>query len=560
MKKYTPIGYSDFKKIREENRYYVDKTAMVRPVVTGAEILLLCRPRRFGKTLNLSMLRYFFDRTGDYAHLFEGMAVQQDAEMMQHFGQYPVVTLSFKDARGGSYADAFTDLCRLLYHEWQRHDYLADNPEYGKDLALMEASLSAGTPRPDVFVQAIRRLCDLLSARWTAPVVVLIDEYDTPVQNAWLQDYYEEMVGFLRKLLGLALKDNPNLKKGVLTGILRVSRDSMFSDLNNFKASSGVIADPFADKFGFTEAEVVTMLRHYDLNGREMDDIRSWYDGYRFGGVPIYNPWSIINYVDSEDRVMRPYWVNTSGNELLKRLFFNTKTDLRPHMEALIRGEAVTVRLSEHLVFADLDRDETAVLNLLYFAGYLRAGVPRQEGRVFTYDLSIPNYEIAEAYLDTVSSWLRNDLQGDLREPLLGALLEGDVLTFEEQLSDFALRVFSFYDADRTRSEHFYHAFLLGLLVRLDTRYVIRSNMESGHGRYDICLIPRDPSRKGVVIEIKSPNLRRGETLEQALTAAVAQMAQQKYDTELSAHGVRDVLRLAVAVSGKDVRVEAVEM
>lgn len=273
MKKDTPIGYSDFRQIREENRYYVDKTAMVRPVVKGALITLLCRPRRFGKTLNLSMLRYFFDRTGDYAHLFEGMAVQQDAEMMQHFGRYPVVTLSFKDARGGSYADAFTDLCRLLYHEW-----------------------------------------------------------------------------------------------------------------------------------------------------------------------------------------------------------------------------------------------------------------------------------------------LRNDLQGDLREPLLGALLEGDVLTFEEQLSDFALRVFSFYDADRTRSEHFYHAFLLGLLVRLDTRYVIRSNMESGRGRYDICLIPRDATKKGVVMEIKPPNLRRNETLEQALAVAVEQMARQRYDTELAAHGVRDVLRLAVAVSGKDVRVEEVEM
>lgn len=297
------------------------------------------------------------------------------------------------------------------------------------------------------------------------------------------------------------------------------------------------------------------MLRYYDLNGREMEEIRAWYDGYRFGGTVIYNPWSIVSYVDSEDRALRPYWVNTSGNELLKRLFFAKTVDIRPYLEALIGGQKITVELSEHLLFKELENTDTAVLNLLFFAGYLRAENPQPVGDGFQYDLSIPNREVRKAYVDSVSSWLRNDLREDIKEPMLEALLGGDVRTFGEHLSDFVLRVFSFYDADKTKPENFYHAFLLGLLVRLDARYRIRSNVESGFGRYDICLIPRNTAQKGIILELKSPNLRRDETLEQALAEAEQQIFRQKYDTELASLGVTDILRIAIAVSGKEVLV-----
>ncbi len=555
MKKLTPIGYSDFKQIRGENRYYVDKTGLVRAITDGGLITLLCRPRRFGKTLNLSMLRYFFDKSQSFGYLFEGLSVQQDAEMMREQGQYPVIMLSFKNIRSIHFSEAMEDLCGSLRDEWERHDCLVGNPAYDKFLADMNASLDIGKPQTGLFVRSIRQLTELLSKHFSAPVVVLIDEYDTPVQGAWLKGYYEEMVDFLRKLLGSSLKDNPHLKKGVLTGILRVAKESMFSDLNNFTASSGIIPDVFSDKFGFTEAEVQAILRHYDLNGREMDDVRSWYDGYRFGGTTIYNPWSIISYVHSLDHVLRPYWVNTSGNELLKRLFFGKAANIRPHLETLMRMEKITVQLSETLVFKELEDTEIAVLNMLFFAGYLRAENPQPVGKTFTYDLSIPNWEIHSAYTETVSSWLRGDLGSDLKEPMLRALLSGDVLTFEEYLSDFVLRVFSFYDADKTNPENFYHAFLLGLLVRLDDRYRIRSNVESGFGRYDICLIPKDTSQKGVVMELKSPNLRRNETLEQALDEAEKQIFRKKYDTELASLGVQDVLYLAIAVSGKELKV-----
>jgi hypothetical protein len=555
MKKLTPLGYSDFKKIREEDRYYVDKTMFASAIAGGSEVTLICRPRRFGKTLNLSMLRYFFDLGGDYAPLFQGLAVQADEEAMQHQGKYPVITLSFKNTRPSSFDEASVELCHCLLNEWKRHKCLIGNEKYDSSLALLENSLLEGKPRLDLFVQSIRKLGDLLHDHFSVPVVVLIDEYDTPVQNAWLKDYYEKMVDFMRILLGSALKDNPNLKKGVLTGILRVAKESLFSDLNNFFASSGKIPDHYSDKFGFTESEVAQMLRHYDLNGLEMDDIRNWYNGYRYGDHTVYNPWSIVNYVFSLDHVPRPYWVNTSGNELLKRLFFSKSADIRPHLEVLMKGGKITIVMSEHLIFKDLENAETAVLNLLFFSGYLRAENPQPVGNRFSYDLSVPNREVTIAYSDSVLSWLRNDLRDDLKDPMLHALLTGDVLTFEEFLSDFVLRVVSFYDADKSKPEHFYHAFLLGLLVRLDHSYRIRSNVESGFGRYDICLIPLDPAKKGVIMELKSPNPRRRESLKGALEEAEKQLFARKYETELATLGVRDVLRLAIAVSGKNVKV-----
>jgi hypothetical protein len=560
MTKYTPLGYSDFKTIIKENRYYVDKTTLISSVLKGGQISLLCRPRRFGKSLNLSMLRYFFDKSIDNSKLFEGLKVHQESETIKHQGKYPVIMLSFKDIRADTFRNGYYDLCNLLYSEWNRHNYLIDNNLYVEQLHLLKLSLENGTPNSDLYIGSIRQLCNFLSKHFDAPVVILIDEYDTPLQNAWLNGYFEEMVSFMRKLLGSALKDNPNLKNAVITGILRVAKESLFSDLNNFTASSGILIDSFADKFGFTEEEVVTMFHHYGLNGREMEEIRNWYNGYRFGNKIIYNPWSLLNFVHSEHKMMLPYWVNTSGNELLKRLFFAKSANIRPFLEPLISGDSITIELTDHLVFKDLELQENAIFNLLLFSGYLRAENPQSIGEIVQYNLSIPNREIRKAFVDTVSSWLRSDIQDDIKEAMLKALINGDILTFEEFLSDFVLRVFSFYDAKKNQPENFYHAFLLGLLVRLDLHYRIRSNIESGFGRYDICLIPKDITQKGIIMEIKSPNLRRKETLKWALSEAENQIFQQKYDTELVSLGITNILRLAIAVNGKTVKVKEAKL
>jgi hypothetical protein len=560
MRKLSPIGQSDFKKLRESHRYYVDKTAMIRSVWQGGEVQLHCRPRRFGKTLNLSMLRYFFDCEGGYRHLFEGLAVAQDGEMMaRHQGKYPVIYLSFKDEKGGDYPSAVRSMAQLLYEEWLRHERLKGIPNYDKRLALMEASIETGEIREDLFRDAIKKLSDLLCQHFDAPVVILIDEYDSPLMHAWLKGYYEEMIEFLRPLLGGALKDNTCLFKGVLTGILRVANESAFSGLNNLISSAGLEPDGFCDKFGFTQAEVATLLEDYGLNGQDMEVVRDWYDGYRYGGVPIYNPWSILCYVDEAGSAKpSPYWADIGGHDLLKRLFFGREADIKPSLEKLMRGERFYAHIDEFLTFRGLETNPNAVLSLLYFAGYVRAGERQTIEYLPHHELSVPNREVWLAYRETLLAWFREDLGSTFNDPLLEALTAGDVLSFGEILGDFVLRVFSYYDTGKKQAEHFYHAFLLGLIARLDSRYRIRSNGESGLGRYDICLIPKETAKKGIVMEIKAPGLGRNETIEDCLAAARQQLLAKKYDTELAAADVAAVLRLAIAVDGKEVAVEEV--
>lgn len=298
------------------------------------------------------------------------------------------------------------------------------------------------------------------------------------------------------------------------------------------------------------------MLAHYGLNGREMDEITAWYDGYRYGGIPIYNPWSILNYVVEGGQSPSPYWVNTGGHDLLKRLFFGREADVKEQLTTLMRGESLYAEVDEFLTFRGLETNPNAILSLMYFAGYLRIGAQENVDLVTVYELSIPNREVLLAYRSTLMAWFNEDLGRSFNDTLLEALLAGQVMAFGAYLSDFVMRVASFYDTSKGRAEHFYHAFLLGLLARLDSKYHIRSNRESGYGRYDICLIPKKAGQKGIVMEIKSPAIGSKETLDDCIIAARAQVLDKKYDTELTAHGVTDILRLAIAVEGKEVIVE----
>ena len=559
MPKLSPLGSSDFREVVAENRYYADKTAMIRSVVEGSKVQLHCRPRRFGKTLNLSTLRYFFDCQGEYRHLFDGLAIAADEEMMTlHQGKYPVIELSFKDVKAGNYTSAMQAMTTLLYDEWVRHNCLKGIVEYDNHVADMAAVVRVGEVRAFLFRDAIKKLADLLYAHHSAPVLLLIDEYDTPLVEAWLKGYYEEMIEFMRPLLGGALKDNKSLFKGVLTGILRVAKESLFSGLNNFISDAGLRMSPYADKFGFTEAEVKAMLAHYSLNGREMEEITAWYDGYRYGGIAIYNPWSILNYVAEGGQSPSPYWVNTGGHDLLKRLFFGREADVKEQLTILMRGKSMLAYVDEFLTLKSLETNPSSIVSLMYFAGYLRTGEQKIVDLLTHYELSIPNLEILLAYRNTLMAWFNEDLGRSFNDRLLDALTTGDVLTFGEGLARFVMKVVSFYDTADNRTEHFYHAFLLGLLARLDARYHIRSNRESGYGRYDICLIPKDKSLKGIVMEIKAVRSQRGEKLPARLQEARNQLFINQYDTELLANGVTDILRIAIAVEGKEVVVEQV--
>jgi hypothetical protein len=363
------------------------------------------------------------------------------------------------------------------------------------------------------------------------------------------------MIDFICPLLGGALKDNLHLKKGVLTGILRIAKESMFSGLNNFTASTVMDDDAFSALFGFTEVEVLEMLRHYGLNGKEMDDVRTWYDGYRFGRHTIYNPWSLLNYVYSINHTLETYWVNTSENRLLRSLFFNRDSGISDHIEALILGGKVDMEIEKNLIFSDLATHKSAVWSMLIQAGYLRCENPQPNSR---YLLSIPNYEVREVYRKSINSWTLDDLKAARQEPMLQALLNGDTDLFEGYLSEFVEKVFSYYDTAQGQAEHFYHAFFLGLLARYEYAYHIRSNREAGKGRYDIALFPKNPAQRGVLIEIKGPVGLKDLSLEDGLAAAEQQLLQRRYDTEMAAQGIQNITRMAIAVRGKTVRVKEV--
>jgi Predicted AAA-ATPase/PD-(D/E)XK nuclease superfamily len=555
----SSIGNSDFMDIIAGKRYYVDKTLFISEVLDGNKVCLFTRPRRFGKTLSLSTLRYFYGNDADYAPLFKGLAIARDKNAMTKQGKNPVIFISLKEVKSRNAGSAFFGVCKAIIKGFEQHAYLEKTPQFGKKYKTKLQELSADKPNIDRCSDALLFLSNWLADYHQSKVVILIDEYDTPITTGWIEGYYREIVDFLKPMLSSALKDNPSLEKGVLTGVLRVSKESFFSDFNNFTAYSVLGKNTFSDKFGFTPEEVKKILRDYKMNGREWESITQWYDGYRFGDSTIFNPWSILNFVDNPAESPKPYWVNTSSNELLKDLLFHSTAQVRDSIEDLLNGKKINFAVNEHFTYGNLRESEDSVWNLMLFGGYLSSENERNEGLMTYYDLSIPNLEVAYVFQTIIKSWLVEDVKAwSNLDYMLNYLLQGKIAQFENYLEQFTLKVASYHDINGSNTEHFYHAFFLGLFVRLDGRYIIRSNRESGLGRYDIALIPRNIAQKGFIIEIKAPNVKKGETLEGALIEAEKQVLENLYDTELKVAGVTEVLKLAIAVQGKEVLVKEI--
>jgi Predicted AAA-ATPase/PD-(D/E)XK nuclease superfamily len=555
----SSLGNSDFKNIREGNQYYVDKSLFIRDVIDGNGVCLFTRPRRFGKTLSMSTLRYFYGNDADYAPLFDGLAIANDENAMAKQGKNPVIFLSLKEVKARTAKSAYIGVCTALLRVFESHEYLEKSPLFGKKYTAKLRDLNADKPNLDRCKDALLLLSNWLADYHQSKVVILIDEYDTPITTGWTEGYYREIVDFLKPILSSALKDNPNLEKGVLTGVLRVSKESFFSDFNNFTAYSVIGKNNFSDKFGFTPEEVKKILRDYDMNGREWESITQWYDGYRFGDSTIFNPWSILNFVDNPAESPKPYWVNTSSNELLKDLLFYSTERVKDSIEALLNGEKINVAVNEYFTYGNLRDADDAVWNLMLFGGYLSCENERKEGLMTFYDVFVPNLEVAYVFQTIIKAWLAEDVKAWTNlDYMLDYLVQGKIEQFENYLEQFTLKVASYHDVNGNNTENFYHAFFLGLFVRLDGRYIIRSNRESGKGRYDIALIPRNPAQKGFVIETKAPNLKKRETLKWALAEAEKQVLENLYETELTQAGVGEVLRLAIAVQGKEVLVKEI--
>ena len=556
-----PICSSDFAKIRRNGLYYVDKSLLIRDVIDAAEVCLITRPRRFGKTLNLSTLRYFYTLEGDYRDCFEGLAIMQaGARYLRHLGQHPVIYLSLKGVGQPRWEDTVVKIREQITALCDQFAYLADWPEANRRTRqLFERAYAEDAPLSQLS-SVLQILSEALHRYHQQPVVILIDEYDAPVVQAYLHGYYAEMIEFLRSFLGEGLKDNPHLEQGVLTGIMRVAKESIFSGLNNLDVFT-VLTDDLNQHFGFTIPEVEQMIADAGMNGQELADIHSWYNGYQIGGETLFNPWSILQYLDKPQQGLRSYWGETSHNNLLKRLFFGKGANIEAQLETLIRGESLRKTISSALIYPELDHNPEAVWSLLLSAGYLKAYDHQKDatGVFDTYALAIPNREIYGVYLEKIREWVRERTDQEQLQDLFDSIRTCDAYRFEEALAHFALRIFSYHDTAQPEPEKFYHAFILGLLANLSGEYEISSNREQGFGRYDILLRPADRSRAAIVLELKSPRVRRGETVADALADAVAQLRQKRYDAGLHEAGYTQVAQWAVGVYGKELLIEEIE-
>jgi hypothetical protein len=563
MARPIPIGIDDFRTLRASGLEYVDKSDLIRQLLdrSGVQVVLLPRPRRFGKTLNLSMLRAWFEkREEDLSPLFEGLSITAAGEAYQaHFQRYPVIHFNFKGARAASFGHSFATIREKIIDLYRDNRYLLKSGQLDEVDARRYQQILDGTAEQAVYERGLLDMSAHLHAYHGEKVVILIDEYDEPIHAGHVHGYTSEILDFMRAFLGAGLKSNEHLFKAVVTGILRVAKENLFSGLNNLGVYT-LLTTEFNTCFGFTEAEVIALL---ERNGHpdKLDAVRRWYNGYLFGGEVIYNPWSVLCFLERDDKTPRSYWLSTSSNDLVRELLERYALRLQPVFEVLLEGGTIERALDDSVVMSEIHRSEGALWSLLVFSGYLKAEAAASDelGRA-VYRLSIPNREVREVYSTTFRHWMENRLdgQGGSLDVLTGALLSGDAERFEDQLQLFVTNLLSYHDVGKVYPEQVYHGFVVGLLAALEPAYQVRSNRESGKGRPDVIIRPMRAGKPGVVLELKVARTGK-KTLEQALEEGLSQLAAKDYGAELRAGGATEVHAFAVAFDGKEVRVRGVE-
>ncbi len=558
-KKRLPVGISDFKNIIEENYYFVDKSLFIKDVLNDdSKIILLPRPRRFGKTLNMTMLKAFVEKTDENnAYLFKNLKISKDKNFMLKQGQYPVIYLTFKDVKQDNWDDCFRKICSSVAYEYTQHRYLLKSDRiYNEDKLYIQKIINKECIKSEL-EESIKKLSEFLYLHHKVKPFVLIDEYDTPINKGYDSDYYEEIISFLRNFLSGGLKDNINLEKGVLTGIYRVAKESIFSGLNNPGVYT-ILRSEYNQFFGVTEAELDTITEFYGVENKR-NIISKWYNGYNFGGEIIYNPWSIVNFLSSNDRFPRPYWIQTSENAIIRKLVLSEKID-KKNIEELITGNGIVKTLDEHVSFKDLDNKNESVWSFLTFSGYLNA-VQINNDRRPKYKLTMPNQEVEIFFEDIFSVWLENTIGSKKLDYMLKALITGDIKTFEKILNEFVLSILSYYDTNKDEPEKVYHAFFLGMFLNLTDNYDIISNKESGYGRFDCMIIPKDITKKGFVIEIKKVEREfENEDFDKAVESALKQIKDKKYDQTLKDRGIKDITHIGIAVEKKKVKIKELKI
>ncbi len=550
-KKIMSIGTDDFKSFIEQRSYFVDKSLLIKEIIDShAKATLIPRPRRFGKTLNLSMLRYFFEKSEESKrHLFSGLKIEEHSACMEHQGCYPVIWMTLKEAKVGDWTSCYEKLCAVIGHEFDRH-LGAIKPILSSLEMERVQKIIAGTASQSMYENTLLDLSRYLERAYKKPVMLLIDEYDAPVHEGYLKGYYDKIVSFMRNFLGAGLKGNTSLEMGILTGILRVSKESIFSGINNLAVCT-FLDERYADKFGFVENEVIEILNYFDIKN-SIEDVRRWYDGYRCWKNRIYNPWSIINLVWKNGE-MQPYWVNTSDNTLIKDLLKQSSPSMKEDLEIIVKGGKVTKILQDNIVLTEIDSSDEVLWNFLLFCGYLTFENDRRENdgpRLA--ELSVPNREVMEVYETSFRKWFESSTGKGNYQRMLECLVKGDLEGFQELFVKLTREVLSTFDVGGEEPEQFYHSFVLGMLVSLSQTYEVRSNRESGYGRYDVMLIPKDRTKPGIVIEFKKVREQLNETLEIAAQKALKQIEDRLYETELRAIGLHSVTKLGISFKGKE--------
>lgn len=555
-KKALPIGISDYVRAQSEY-YYVDKTLLIKDFLDRKPLVsLFTRPRRFGKTLNMDMLRVFFEKSDeDTSVYFKDKAIWKCGQKYtKHQGQYPVIFLTFKDVKFESWEATLEKIGRLLQAEFGRHKELLGSNKIADYEKEFFSKILNGNANEVELSSSLENFSRMLDEHYDKAPIIIIDEYDTPIQEGYSKDFYEKTVGFMRTFFSGAFKDNKHLTYGFLTGIIRIAQESIFSGLNNLAVNS-VMDEEYSNYFGFTYPEVQKMMSYYGVVKKEAE-LREWYDGYLFGSTEVYNPWSVINYI-SKGCVPQAYWVNTGRNEVLEDVLKVATDDITERLNILLQGERVVARIDQNVVYRSLTEDPANVYSLLLVAGYLKT--PRKELQgdgAYLCEVSIPNREIAAVYKGEILSHLLQigAITQTTANKIAESLYVNDLQKLQQAITEYMDKSVSFYDAG---AEGFYHGLVLGLVALLDNRYKIRSNRESGDGRYDISLIPRENKYPGIIMELKWKSGLDEKSLEALSDEALAQINHKKYDSEMGSDGVGKILKLGIAFSGKKVRIKA---
>ena len=550
------IGESDFKALRKRNNYFIDKTMYIKDIIDNqSKVALITRPRRFGKTLNMSMLRYFFDcNVKDSKELFEGLKImEQDEKYTSKLGEYPCIYLTLKDVNDSNYENMILDLKTAVLEMYREHRYLLDSDKIYDDEKARIMDILYKREDEVALKTSVKELSGYLYRHFDKPVMLFIDEYDVPIQTAYVKRYYKEAIEFLKTFYGTTFKDNSYLEKTVLTGVSRVAKESIFSGANNFDVYT-VLNDEFADDFGITSEEMDKVIEDFNVTD-EKEEIKNWYDGYRIGNIEgIYNPWSILNYLAKKE--LRPYWVNTSSNDLIKLTLKNSVT-IKEKMEKLLNGETIEVPINLETIIVGIENNENNIWGLMLGTGYLKVEevVNLAEG---IYKVKIPNYEIKTLYYGIIRDWFNDKVIGNDLRSILKDLVELKLDEFKMKFNVLTREMFSYMDVGEDTAENFYHAFVLGMLVGLRDTYYVNSNRESGFGRYDIMLEPHDKSKNSFIMEFKVANKMEEESIEEIIESAKKQIEDKKYESNLRERGFTNITKMVFAFKGKECKMEVV--